>query len=143
MQTGRSIKWWQNNSVNEPIIKNCLKILISPPRDELYSFIDKRVDLMVEKGLINEAKNEMLNVVSFDNPSMKAIGIKYLNQYLNKEISLNETLNLIKKDSRRYAKRQSTWFRNSFSYDIIYNKIYTGDIKFTNKAVKALNLLYT
>ena len=37
LQTGRSIKWWQNNSVNEPIIKNCLKILISPPRDELYS----------------------------------------------------------------------------------------------------------
>ena len=104
LQTGRSIKWWQNNSVNEPIIQNCLKILISPPRDELYSFIDKRVDLMVEKGLINEAKNEMLNVVSFDNPSMKAIGIKYLNQYLNKEISLNDTLNLIKKDSRRYAK---------------------------------------
>jgi tRNA delta(2)-isopentenylpyrophosphate transferase len=62
---------------------------------------------------------------------------------LNKKISLNETLNLIKKDSRRYAKRQSTWFRNSFSYDLIYNKIYTGDIKFTNKAVKALNLLYT
>ena len=85
LQTGRSIKWWQNNSVNEPIIKNCLKILISPPRDELYSFIDKRVDLMVEKGLINEAKNEMLNVVSFDNPSMKAIGIKFLNQYLNKQ----------------------------------------------------------
>ena len=76
LQTGRSIKWWQNNSVNEPIIKNCLKILISPPRDELYSFIDKRVDLMVEKGLINEAKNEMLNVVSFNYPSMKAIGIK-------------------------------------------------------------------
>ena len=143
LQTGRSIKWWQNNSVTEPIIKNCLKILILPPRDELYSYIDKRVDLMVEKGLINEAKNEMLNVVSFDNPSMKAIGIKYLNQYLNKEISLNDTLNLIKKDSRRYAKRQSTWFRNSFSYDIIYNKIYTGDSKFTNKAVKALNLLYT
>ena len=143
LQTGRSIKWWQNNSVNEPIIKNCLKILISPPRDALYSFIDKRVDLMVEKGLINEAKKEMLNIVSFDNPSMKAIGIKYLNQYLNKEISLNDTLNLIKKDSRRYAKRQGTWFRNSFSYDIIYNKIYTGDIKFTNKAVKALNLLYT
>ena len=54
-----------------------------------------------------------------------------------------DELNLIKKDSRRYAKRQSTWFRNSFSYDIIYNKIYTGDSKFTNKAVKALNLLYT
>ena len=143
LQTGRSIKWWQNNSTNEPIIKNCLKILILPPRDELYSYINKRVDLMVEKGLINEAKNEMLNLVSFDNPSMKAIGIKYLNQYLNKEISLNDTLNLIKKDSRRYAKRQRTWFRNSFSYDIIYNKIYTGDIKFINKAVKALNLLYT
>ena len=143
LQTGRSIKWWQNNSVNEPIIKNCLKILISPPRDELYSYIDKRVDLMVEKGLINEAKNEKLNIISIDYPSMKAIGIKLLNQYLNNEISLNYALNLMKQDSRRYAKRQNTWFRNSFSYDIIYNKIYTGDIKFTNKAVKALNLLYT
>ena len=131
------------NYSNEPIIKNCLKILISPPRDELYSFIDKRVDLMVEKGLINEARNELLNVISFDYPSMKAIGIKFLNQYLNKEISLNDALNLIKKDTRRYAKRQSTWFRNSFSYDINYNKIYIGDINFINKAVKALNLLYT
>ncbi len=143
LQTGKSIKWWQNNSISQPIIMTCLKILISPPRDELYSYIDKRVDLMIEKGLIDEAKNEKLNIISIDYPSMKAIGIKLLNQYLNNEISLNYALNLIKQDSRRYAKRQSTWFRNSFSCDIKYNKLYTGDSKFINKAVKALNLLYT
>ena len=73
---------------------------------------------------------------------MKAIGIKYLNQYLNKEISLNDTLNLIKKDSRRYAKDKALGLEIHF-LRIIYNKIYTGDSKFTNKAVKALNLLYT
>ena len=143
LQTGKSIQWWQNNSISQPIIRTCLKILISPPRDELYSYIDKRVDLMIEKGLIDEAKNEKLNIISIDYPSMKAIGIKLLNQYLNNEISLNYALNLMKQDSRRYAKRQSTWFRNSFSCDIKYNKLYTGDSKFLNKAVKALNLLYT
>ena len=99
-------------------MRTCLKILISPPRDELYSYIDKRVDLMIEKGLIDEAKNEKLNIISIDYPSMKAIGIKLLNQYLNNEISLNYALNLMKQESRRYAKRQSTWFRNSFSCDI-------------------------
>ncbi len=143
LQTGKSIKWWQSNLKSEPIIKNSLKIIISPPREELYSCIDKRVDKMLEKGLIEEANKEMLNFISFDFPSMKAIGIKFLYQYINKEINLDNAVYLIKKESRRYAKRQSTWFRNSFSYDLNYNKLYTGDIKFLNKAVKALNLLYT
>ena len=143
LQTGKSIKWWQSNLKSEPIIKNSLKVIISPPREELYSCIDKRVDIMLEKGLIEEAKKEILNIISFDLPSMKAIGIKFLYQYLNNEIDHDNAVNLIKKESRRYAKRQSTWFRNSFSCDLNYNKIYTGDSKFTNKAFKALNLLYT
>ena len=143
LQTGKSIKWWQRNLKSEPIIKNSLKVIISPARDELYSCIDKRVDIMLEKGLIEEAKKEILNIISFDMPSMKAIGIKFLYQYLNNEIDHDNAVNLIKKESRRYAKRQSTWFRNSFSCDLNYNKIYTGDMKFLNKAVKALNLLYT
>ena len=131
------------NLKSEPIIKNSLKVLISPAREELYSYIDRRVDIMLEKGLIEEAKKETLNIISFDLPSMKAIGIKFLYQYLNNEIDHDNAVNSIKKESRRYAKRQSTWFRNSFSCDLNYNKIYTGDMKFVNKAVKALNLLYT
>ena len=66
LQTGKSIKWWQSNFKSEPIIKNSLKVIISPPREELYSCIDKRVDIMLEKGLIEEANKEMLNIISFD-----------------------------------------------------------------------------
>lgn len=80
-------------------------------RQLLYERINKRVDIMVEQGLIKEV-NDLLNQgYSKDLNSMKAIGYKEIISYLENEISLDEAIDLIKKNSRHYAKRQLTWFR--------------------------------
>lgn len=83
-------------------------------RDELYRRINDRVDVMVKEGLITEAKS-----LYDDNIHSKAIntgiGYKELYKYFDKEITLDEALDLIKKNSRHYAKRQYTFFNNQFN----------------------------
>jgi len=84
------------------------------PRDVLYKRINKRVDIMVENGLIEETKN-LFNKYGMKNyKSLQAIGYKELFSYYKDEISYEEAIELIKKKSRNYAKRQYTWFNNQF-----------------------------
>ena len=83
-------------------------------RDLLYKRIDSRVDAMVRDGLIEEAR--MLYDKGVYSKAIKTgIGYKELYQYFDGEITLDEALNLIKKNSRHYAKRQYTFFNNQFS----------------------------
>lgn len=80
-------------------------------RENLYNIINKRVDKMVEEGLIDEAKyfyNQNVKCKALDT----VIGYKELFKYFNNELSLDEALDLIKKNSRHYAKRQYTWFNH-------------------------------
>ncbi len=85
------------------------------PRDILYERINKRVDIMIEEGLIEEVKSLVNNYsLSVDYKSMKAIGYKEVFHYLEGEISKDEMTELIKKNTRRYAKRQVTWARNQY-----------------------------
>ena len=87
---------------------NILKIGLERNRNELYDRINKRVDLMLEQGLIEEArrfhKDKHLN-------SLNTVGYKELFAYFDKEYDLEEAVRLIKRNSRRYAKRQMTWFK--------------------------------
>jgi len=80
-------------------------------RDLLYQRINDRVDIMVENGLINEVKG-LYNQGLGDTQSIKAIGYKEIYDYFDGKVSYNEALNQLKQNSRRYAKRQLTWFRN-------------------------------
>ncbi|MEG2813340.1 MAG: tRNA (adenosine(37)-N6)-dimethylallyltransferase MiaA, partial [Oscillospiraceae bacterium] len=92
---------------------NALKIGINyKNREILYDRINKRVEIMLEKGLIDEAKEILKdkNLVS-ENTAFQAIGYKELLPYFNGEISLQTAVNNIKQESRHYAKRQLTWFR--------------------------------
>lgn len=81
-------------------------------RDVLYERINQRVDLMMEQGLFQEIDDLMKKNYSPELQSMKAIGYKEWFAYFKGEQSLEETLELIKKNSRNYAKRQYTWFNN-------------------------------
>ena len=83
-------------------------------REKLYERINKRVDLMVKDGLIEEAK-EVLDMLSLKGhlTSFQAIGYKEFVPYFNGEITLEEALDTIKQESRRYAKRQITWFKRT------------------------------
>lgn len=80
------------------------------PRDVLYERINKRVDLMIDMGLVDEVKGILNKYNSFPT-SMQALGYKEIKQYLDGEISLDEAIEMIKLETRHYAKRQLTWFR--------------------------------
>ena len=80
-------------------------------RDVLYERIGRRVDLMMEKGLLEEAKRLWDEGIR-DVQSVQAIGYKELHQYIEEKLSLDEAVELIKKNTRNYAKRQMTYFRN-------------------------------
>ncbi|MCR9182956.1 MAG: tRNA (adenosine(37)-N6)-dimethylallyltransferase MiaA [Flavobacteriaceae bacterium] len=104
---------------------NILKIGLKADRKLLYERINNRVDLMMEAGLLNEAK------VLYDRRHLNAlqtVGYKELFSFLNEEISLEKAIEEIKKNSRRYAKRQLTWMRKDteikwFEYDEDVNNI--------------------
>ena len=88
-------------------------------REKLYNKINKRVDLMVENGLLNEAQN-LLKKVNLDNQCLKAIGYKELLPYFNGEKDLISCLDILKQRTRNYAKRQLTFF-NQFKNIIKIN----------------------
>ncbi|CAM3743705.1 tRNA (adenosine(37)-N6)-dimethylallyltransferase MiaA [Alkalicoccus chagannorensis] len=80
-------------------------------RAALYDRINQRVDIMMDRGLPKEADG-LYNRYGPDVPPMRAIGYKELLPYLDNQQSLQEAADAVKKNSRRYAKRQLTWFRN-------------------------------
>ena len=84
--------------------------VLSSERNILYERINKRVDIMLDQGLIDEVKNIKNN---FSKTSGQAIGYKEVLMYLNNEIDYEEMSELIKQRSRNYAKRQFTWFRKN------------------------------
>ena len=89
-----------------------LSYIINIDRDVLYDNINKRVDIMFEKGLLDEVKRVIELGVDNSYTSMQAIGYKEVYDYLvNNSMTLEETIELIKKRTRNFAKRQLTWFR--------------------------------
>lgn len=90
--------------------QNAVVIGLELDRKVLYQRIEKRVDKMIFHGLIEEAKG--LYKKNLDSQATKAIGYKELFDYFDDTCTLEEAINLIKRNSRRYAKRQMTWFKN-------------------------------
>lgn len=118
--------------------------IINQDRQDLYDRINKRVDIMVKDGLVEEIKNLLDKGYNFDLRSFKAIGYKEFNGYFTGEKSLEEVLEKIKQHSRNYAKRQLTWFRrveegiwldkDDFkSSEEFYNNLYNLSKEFLNK----------
>ncbi|NFN18325.1 tRNA (adenosine(37)-N6)-dimethylallyltransferase MiaA [Clostridium botulinum] len=85
--------------------------VLTMDREKLYNRINKRVDIMIENGLIDECIELKKLGYTSSMQSMQGIGYKEILYYLDKNISLDEAVNLIKQGSRNYAKRQLTWFR--------------------------------
>lgn len=80
-------------------------------KEKLYTKINQRVDQMIDQGLIKEVKNIYQKYQNKNLPALSGIGYQEISKYLNKELSLEEAIDLIKKNTRHYAKRQMTWFR--------------------------------
>ena len=93
------------------LLYDTIFIGLTTDRDILYYKINKRVDKMVAKGLVNEAK-EIYDLGIRSKAVLTPIGPKELFDYFDGKITLDEAIDLIKSKSRKYAKRQYTWFRN-------------------------------
>lgn len=100
-----------NNFRQENKDYNLIFIGLNMDRERLYERINKRVDKMIGLGLVDEVKELLDKGLDKDTQSLKAIGYKEVISYLDGEIEFDEMIDLIKKNSRHYAKRQLTWFR--------------------------------
>lgn len=123
--SGKKINYFRSsNSKN-----NYYLFVLNDNRESLYSRINSRVDHMLNLGLIDEVRLLIENGVNSNCQSMKAIGYKEVISYINNEISKSEMIDLLKKNSRNYAKRQLTWFRrNEFSNWIDVSNFNNNDI---------------
>ena len=109
--TGKTLSQFNTEQNIYDIPYNVYYFVLNMNRDKLYERINRRVDIMIEQGLIDEVRKLKEMGCSADMQSMKGIGYKEILSYLNGSISLNEAIEMIKKGSRNYAKRQLTWFR--------------------------------
>ena len=107
-------------------------------RAALYERINKRVDLMIEQGLIEEVKQLRTMGCNASMQSMKGIGYKELLYYLDGNISLNEAIDMIKQGSRNYAKRQLTWFKKDPRVKWINKDDYNSEDEIVNYILKDL-----
>ena len=97
----------KNQRVERPF--QMIKIALERPREELYARIDKRMDMMLASGLEDEAKS----VIDFrEHYALKTVGYREIYEHLDGEYDREEMIRLLKRNSRRYAKRQITWFKN-------------------------------
>lgn len=124
LASGKPFSSFRKNKTTERNFK-VIKIGFTAPRTTVYERINQRVDLMMQEGLLEEAKklypHRQLN-------ALQTVGYKELFDFFDNEITLEEAVEEIKKNTRRYAKRQLTWFRKDenihwFDYKTIPNEI--------------------
>lgn len=108
-------------------------------RDMLYSRINKRIDQMMEEGLLEEVKSFYDVGLSEDLPSMKAIGYKEFFPYFKNELSLETCIDKLKQNTRNYAKRQLTWFKHQA--DPIFIEVDKLDFNVSKITQKMLDIL--
>jgi len=112
MLTGKTITQHDSETRARPPRYNAVKFALTfKDRDDLYSRIDSRVDKMIEAGLLREVKDLLDSGISENCTAMQAIGYKELVSHIRRGESLINALDTIKRESRRYAKRQLTWLR--------------------------------
>ena len=98
-------------------IYDCLIIGLTISRDRLYERIDERVDKMVEDGLVEEIRGLLNKGIGFDCQAMQGIGYKEFRAYFEEEKELSACIEMVKRNSHHFAKRQYTFFNNQLKVD--------------------------
>ncbi len=111
-QTGKTKTELEIESRKNEVKYDYKVFAISMERQILYDRINKRVDIMIDNGLIGEVENLLKKYSQFPT-AMQGLGYKEVVQYLNNELTRQEMIDKIKKETRNYAKRQLTWFRKN------------------------------
>lgn len=108
LETGTPISELQ---CKKPPPYRILQMGLTMEREELYRCIDRRVDRMIEAGLVEEVRGLVARGYDYDLPAMSGLGYKQIGRYLRGEVGLEEAVRLIKHDTRRFVRQQYNWFR--------------------------------
>ncbi len=112
IESNKSISWWWKQGKKDGLVGwPTFKIGLIRPREELYKRIEKRVDKMIEEGLIEEVKSLLEKGYNPKLRPLRSLGYRHIIMFLSGEVSLDEAIYLLKRDTRHYAKRQITWFK--------------------------------
>lgn len=113
LATGRTIGDWHSEGLR-PVLDaaSCVCVFLNAERQELKRRIETRFDAMLAQGALDEVRALDARGLDPDLPAMKAHGVPWLRRHLHGEISLDEAAEGGKRDTRRYTRRQATWFRN-------------------------------
>lgn len=110
--TGKPISYFQMLSKEQPCKYEYAYICLNMNRSKLYDRIEMRIDKMINEGLLHEVEKLLKMGYSKELTSLQALGYKEIIDYLEGNNSLEEAIDTLKKNTRHYAKRQLTWFRN-------------------------------
>jgi tRNA dimethylallyltransferase len=109
--TGKPLSAWQAATRPTLAAQDYAAVVIEPPREALYARCDARMEAMVREGAFDEAAALLERRLDPALPAMKAVGLRELGRHLSGELTLDAALELAKRETRRYAKRQLTWLR--------------------------------
>ncbi|MEK9500442.1 tRNA (adenosine(37)-N6)-dimethylallyltransferase MiaA [Gaopeijia maritima] len=117
--TGRSLSWWHREAPSDGPAVPALVVCLECERDELDRRIDARVSRMVERGFLDEVRGLMDRGYDAADPGMSGTGYREVAEALEGRRSLDDALDEMRRQTRRYARRQLTWFRNQLPDDAV------------------------
>lgn len=117
--TGRPLSWWHDAAPREAGPVPGIVIVLDVPREELDARIAARVERMLERGLVSEVRGLLAAGYDADAPGMSATGYREIVGHLSGAVSLEEAAEAIRISTRRYARRQITWFRHQLPKDAV------------------------
>lgn len=117
--TGRPLTWWHRSAGPEGEALRGVTVLLELPREEMDRRIEARVEEMLKAGLVTEVRSLLRAGYSPDDPGMTGTGYREVAAHLRGECTLQEAADRIRSATRRYARRQLTWFRNQLRADVL------------------------
>ncbi|MDD6102957.1 MAG: tRNA (adenosine(37)-N6)-dimethylallyltransferase MiaA [Clostridiales bacterium] len=115
---------------------NYLYFVLNDERSRLYERIDRRVDTMIDNGLVDEVASLRNRGLDLSYVSMQGLGYKEIYRYLSGEITLDEAVYILKRDTRHFAKRQLTWFKREENVIMFDKSRYNNDNEILNEMVE-------
>lgn len=116
--TGKPLSEWQKLPRVRPVEAPTLEACLLPARDTLYETCDRRFLSMMEEGALSEVRALMARGLAPTLPVMKALGVPELSAFLRGDLTEGEAVELAAQETRRFAKRQVTWFRNQTDWPV-------------------------
>ena len=128
--SGKTLTQWQKENPAKKLFRDinfiCYKIL--PVREQLYHSCNSRFDIMLNNGALAEVSQLKIKEVASNSSVLNALGVKELLSFLDGKYDLNFAIEKSKQSTRNFAKRQMTWFRNSFDEGKVIKQLYTQDL---------------